>query len=396
MVQLSIRDVLVDFPFNPYPCQTDYMEKVLEALQTGSNALLESPTGTGKTLCLLCASLAWQLHEKNRRSTKISIGYNLPPHIGPSVPNNSSTTSPCTKIIIYASRTHSQLTQVINELKSTVYVPKMTVMASRDQLCINDRLLRSTSSAATHDSGREGNAGRSFRGGVLNHACNKMSSQRSCLFKNNLDTYTGSGECGSTLLDIEGLVNLGRQDSICPYFYSRENATRSELVLLPYNYLMDSSIRSTLRGVNWQDACVIIDEAHNLEQIASDASSFTLTTNDLTECIRELQNVIRLLQLHQNTIPSDQQQQGKAAAKTPTDPGGSHGDKPNIQQCALILRSLFSLEDRISKLELLNSKSGPVSLTDGTKCLVLPGSWFVTTLAEVGLLFENVSHCLCY
>jgi len=49
----------VMFPFKPYQCQIDFMTKVVRALKNGENALLESPTGTGKTLSLLCASLAW-------------------------------------------------------------------------------------------------------------------------------------------------------------------------------------------------------------------------------------------------------------------------------------------------------------------------------------------------
>jgi len=45
----------VDFPFEAYECQLQYMQSVLDALGThgradAKNALLESPTGTGKTV----------------------------------------------------------------------------------------------------------------------------------------------------------------------------------------------------------------------------------------------------------------------------------------------------------------------------------------------------------
>ena len=41
----ELRGVAVDFPFEPYQCQLDFMAKLIESLQGGENALLESPTG---------------------------------------------------------------------------------------------------------------------------------------------------------------------------------------------------------------------------------------------------------------------------------------------------------------------------------------------------------------
>ena len=60
MPTYDIAGCPVDFPFEAYSVQLVYMEKVVLALEQGSNALLESPTGTGKTLCLLCAALGWR------------------------------------------------------------------------------------------------------------------------------------------------------------------------------------------------------------------------------------------------------------------------------------------------------------------------------------------------
>ena len=50
----------VEMPHKPYGVQLSFCSKMLQALTSQSNALLEAPTGSGKTLSLLCSALAWQ------------------------------------------------------------------------------------------------------------------------------------------------------------------------------------------------------------------------------------------------------------------------------------------------------------------------------------------------
>lgn len=111
-----INGIDVYFPFKPYDCQNNFMEKVIEALKNSDNALLESPTGTGKTLSLLCSALSWLKTEREKMVGDLSV--ELPR-------------------IIYTSRTHSQLSQCQKELSNTVYKPRTVLIASRDHLCVN-------------------------------------------------------------------------------------------------------------------------------------------------------------------------------------------------------------------------------------------------------------------
>lgn len=68
MPEIIISGITVNFPFEPYALQRNYMAKVIECLENEANGVLESPTGTGKTLCLLCAALAWLTIKKTEVS----------------------------------------------------------------------------------------------------------------------------------------------------------------------------------------------------------------------------------------------------------------------------------------------------------------------------------------
>lgn len=71
-------------------------------------------------------------------------------------------------------------------------------------------------------------------------------------------------EIGRKVLDIEELGTLGRGNGPCPYYLSREVATTSDIVFLPYNYLIEKKQREHLQ-VKFENSIVIFDEGHNIE-----------------------------------------------------------------------------------------------------------------------------------
>jgi regulator of telomere elongation helicase 1 len=61
----------------------------------------------------------------------------------------------------------------------------------------------------------------------------------------------------------------------------------ADVIFMPYNYLLDPSVRSSL-GLDLQGAIIIFDEAHNLEDMACEAASFDLSAAEVAGCIEEV------------------------------------------------------------------------------------------------------------
>ncbi|KAF8650145.1 hypothetical protein AX16_005380 [Volvariella volvacea WC 439] len=206
----------------------------------------------------------------------------------------------CTKVY-YASRTHSQLSQVLPELqrlKLVRYVQshhkaadennaqskrkaevleaedvpepcaRTVALGSRKQLCVNDQLR-----ARSRD---------------LDEACRELlgeKGEKRCEFLPQIDEEDRMLDFRDQILatpkDIEDLAEAGRIAHTCPYFGSRRAIPQAELVTLPYNLLLQKSAREALE-VDLKDQIVIIDEAHNVIPTLLSLSTCHLPANILS------------------------------------------------------------------------------------------------------------------
>ncbi|KAJ3339339.1 Regulator of telomere elongation helicase 1 [Gonapodya sp. JEL0774] len=330
--QLDLRGVQTLFPFEPYRVQVDLMERAILSLQSRRNALLESPTGTGKTLCLLCSVLAWREHyaalsqlKASLAATNLGDGRSKPEidmeeakkmleeldrAVGETfdgedqfIFHHKRDDPPDPPKIYYASRTHTQLSNCLRELRNTGYRPRTSILASREQLCLDDSVREARSNAAKASMCRQKVTKRECRwhAGVESVVKQGWMEGRANIADNHgvesEDTAPHQegpsdgapvelSQATPLLLDVEDLVAFGRERGACPYFLSRENQPRADITFLPYQYLLDPHARKA-QGLDLRGAIVIFDEAHNLESVCGDTTSFEISTADLAACADE-------------------------------------------------------------------------------------------------------------
>nr|XP_025720790.1 regulator of telomere elongation helicase 1 isoform X4 [Callorhinus ursinus] len=347
MPKIALNGVTVDFPFQPYRCQEEYMGKVLECLQKKVNGILESPTGTGKTLCLLCTTLAWREHLRDaisaRKIAERARGELFPDRTLSSwglATSDGDTTACYTDIpkIIYASRTHSQLTQVISELRNTSYRPRVCVLGSREQLCIHPEVKKQESNH------------------MQIHLCRKKVASRSCHFYNNVEEKSLQRELATPILDIEDLVRSGSKHRLCPYYLSRNLKQQADIIFMPYNYLLDAKSRRA-HGIDLKGTVVIFDEAHNVEKMCEETASFDLTPHDLASGLDVIDQVL--------------EEQTKAAQQD----GLRLEFSADSSNSVILLR----LEGAIDAVELPGDHSG----------VTKPGSYIFELFAEAQITFQT-------
>lgn len=286
--QLKVDGIDVKFPYIPYEVQKIYMSKVIECLQMGVNGLLESPTGTGKTLSLLCSSLAWIKHRQiileqaallpnNEAKDILNVSYTFNSEIrnqsivnGRNGPNFAFLPK-----IIYSSRTHSQLSQVVQELKRSSYNDVFAVvLGSRDQLCLHPEVSKLQSNSEKLNS------------------CKSRITNHTCPFNLNLDNKLLAKDYQENpVLDIEDLITAGKKNTCCPYYAARSLKSRADIIFTPYNYLIDPKTRR-IHGIEVTNNVIIFDEAHNIENVCEDSMSFQLRSSDLARCINEISQAI--------------------------------------------------------------------------------------------------------
>ncbi len=222
--------------------QADMISLIEDVLSSGGHAVIEAPTGFGKTVSALYPSVKFALSNGKK--------------------------------ILYLVRTNSQERKVIEEAK------KLGVLAvglqGRRHMCPLSGEREDMENASAEE---------------ISLLCSKLKRDVERGSKDACPFFYGYREAGEEIREFiretrtaEEIYRRAYELGVCPYEAVKDVMGEATVVALPYIYFLLPFLRNTIMermGVDMRDLIVIVDEAHNFPDFARELRSDELTENAL-------------------------------------------------------------------------------------------------------------------
>eukprot|EP00924_Labyrinthula_sp_SR-Ha-C_P003871 snap_masked-scaffold_3-processed-gene-7.12-mRNA-1 protein AED:0.03 eAED:0.03 QI:0/-1/0/1/-1/1/1/0/730 len=305
--------------FPPYEVQKELMNTIYDILEQRKIGILESPTGTGKSLSIISSAFFFleeikkTVRDENqyrksltfeklingkrihpsRKSDMVFSPYPKPVRKTPrnktvydefapldrrqrSISSASSESGLSSLSIfsdhvtenktqvIYASRTHSQIRQFVEEAKKSEFRNTLSIISlgSRSKLCCNASVSKLQSSF------------------FINDKCSELVDKSKCEYKDNNLIDSFKSYILHNVTDIEDLQEIGSKTKCCAYYSSRSAIENADVVCVPYNMVLHHGTRESL-GIRAKNNIFIFDEAHNIVDSITQSYSAILTFSSL-------------------------------------------------------------------------------------------------------------------
>ena len=282
------------FPYEePYPNQRSAMAEIATALSDERNVLLEGAPGTGKTLSALVPAL-----EYAQRTDKT---------------------------VVITTNVHQQMRQFVEDARAIVEEEPLraVVFKGKSSMCHIDvdyqecQTLRDTTRSLVEteqeyddlsqqadvllDRIREGDEGAADARNAVTDELDALESDLEELREGNVCEHYYNNLVEDTdaffewlFADVrtpEDIYAYADERHLCGYELLKEGMEAVDLVVCNYHHLLDPTIREQFfrwLGRDPEDVVTVFDEAHNIESVARDHATRTLTENTLESALAEL------------------------------------------------------------------------------------------------------------
>lgn len=221
------------FPYKPRRHQLEVARKIREYIRR-YHIVLEAPTGFGKTPVVISALIPY-----------LEKGYK----------------------VVWAVRTGNETDRPIEELKVFQEKVGLEVFAisyrGKKDMCLLAKRF-----------------GERLDYNEVSYICNRE--RRKCpyykKFKEHMDPLLYSKKGALTYTEVFG---ISEENGICPYFAQRELLKIADIVSLSYNYVVSERFEWAIRKYfPYSEAILVVDEAHNLQNINLESDTITEGTMD--------------------------------------------------------------------------------------------------------------------